>query len=179
MPPRRSILSEISPNIRGRRNFTPAERLSICLLSEQGCSAPELATQFGATRQGINAILRKAKQHNTVEDLPRTGRPRLLSKHQERILFRLVRKSPEVQYQTLLDELGFHPPSHRPHPRTLARAIKRRGLGNWRCATRPKINKEARQKRLRFTYKYRDYTWARHPIRFSDKCSVQKGAGAD
>ena len=150
MPPRRSILSEISPNIKRRRNFTSAERLAICMLSEEGCSAPELAARFGATRQGINAILRKARKHHTVEDLPRSGRPRVLSKHKERILYRLVRKSPKIQYQSLLDELGFQPPYYRPHPRTLARALKRRGLNNRRCALRPRINEVARQKRIRF-----------------------------
>jgi hypothetical protein len=74
----------------------------------------------------------------------------------------------------------LHPdgtPSKAPSHSTLYRSLKGHGLTNPRSKVRPKLNQGHALKRLQFCREYRNFRWGRHTLKFSDECSVQKGAG--
>jgi hypothetical protein len=66
-----------------------------------------------------------------------------------------------------------------PSRRTLYWVLKGEGLTNHRCKKRPKLNTRHAAKRLQFVRQYRQFAWGRRTLKFSDECSVQKGAGAN
>ena len=56
------------------------------ILLEQGKSQAEILRRTGVSRCGIQALLKKHHETGQVEDQPRSGRPRKLSKSDEKYL---------------------------------------------------------------------------------------------
>jgi transposase len=70
-------------------------------------------------------------------------------------------------------------PLKAPSRSTLYRCLKERGLTNCRCKKRPNLTLGHALKRLQFCKQYRMFPWLRCTLKFSDKCSVQKGSGSN
>jgi hypothetical protein len=74
----------------------------------------------------------------------------------------------------------LHPdgnPSRAPSHSTLYPSLKRHGFTNFRCKVQPKLNRGHALKCLQFCREYRNFRCSWHTLKFSDECSVQKGAG--
>lgn len=180
MPPRRLPCAEISGNARRDRNLLPEERQQIIGLRAHGVPVKELMEEFGCSKSAIKYTTRTYSSTST-HDKPRSGRPYMLSRHQQKLVFRKVRNTPKVDYLELAKVAQVispgGTPSKLPSKDTLSRAIRRCGIIHVRCKERPKLTPTRAVQRVKFCRKYQHYNWLRRTIKFSDECSVQKGAG--
>jgi transposase len=181
MPDQRQILQELDHNVRRKPNLTVGQRNEAVRMSVAGASLKEIADHFGRTPQGIGQLVKKYHSTGTTADKPRSGRPQILSRNQKKLIYRAARKAPKLEYSKLSEVAEvFHPDgtSLKPPSRsTLYRCLKGKGLTNHRCKVRPKMNWGYALKRLQFCREYRHFKWGRRTLKFSDECSVQKGAG--
>jgi transposase len=183
MPPRRSFGTEISGNARKKPHLTPSQRTVIIAKHEASASLAELASEFGRSKSTIHDTIKRFSLHQTTSDLPRSGRPPRLSSRTKKIIYRKARAASKIEYVELAKEgvvvnangTTSKPPSRR----TLYRVLKGKGLTNYRCKKRPKLNARHAAKRLQFARQYRQFAWGRRTLKFSDECSIQKGAGAN
>jgi transposase len=173
MPPRRSYGIEINSNRRSNAELSTIARNSIISKHEAGASNPELAFEFGCTPKCIRDTLRRYAQTGSNQSRPRSGRPQVLSVHDNRMLYRTARKAPKLEYTELLREAGLT----RISKTTAYRALKHQGLTNFRATRKPRINQTTAQARCKFERKYRNFNWRRTPMIFSDECSIQVTAG--
>ena len=180
MAPRRQVGTEISGNAPRGRNLLPEERQQIIALRERGVPVKELMEEFGCSKSAIKYTTRTYTT-TSAQHKPHTGRPCMLSHHQQRLVFRKVRAMPKVDYVELAKVAQVispgGTPSKLPSKDTLYREIKRHDIGHHQCAVRPKLTPTRAVQRVKFSKKYRHWNWLRQPVKFSDECSVQKGAG--
>jgi transposase len=183
MPPQHAFSAEISGNARKNPHLTPYERTRIIAKHEAGASLAELASEFECSKFTIHDTIKRYLLHQTTSDLPRSGRPPGVSSYTKKILYRKARVAPKIEYSELAkdgvivnaDGTTTKPPSHS----TLYCALKRKGLTNFCCKKRPKLNRGHAAKRLNFAREYRHFAWGQRILKFSDECSVQKGSGAN
>jgi transposase len=172
---------EVSQNIRRPRNMTLSERDKAIGMLVGGCTIPEVAQHFGRADSTIRRLHLKHHHTGTIVDKPRSGRPHILSRHTKKLLFRAVRKTPKIEYKHLSKVAQIALPDgtlqKAPSRSTLYRVLKKRGLTNYRCKTRPKLTRGRALARLKFCREYRSFPWQRRTLKFSDKCSIQKGSG--
>jgi hypothetical protein len=76
----------------------------------------------------VNRTLRRWKEHNTVNLLPRAGRRKSITIHEERKLFRAVRKEPKITYVELVKEATLDQKPTTPSRSTIYRSLKKQGL---------------------------------------------------
>jgi transposase len=157
------------------------ERDRIMGMLAGGCTVVEVARAYGRSDRCIRDLRTKYHQTGTTADKPRSGRPPILSLHQKKIIYQKACAAPKMEYSELSKEGVFvnpdgtplKPPSHS----TLYRMLKDRGLTKSPCKKRPKLNRGHALRRLQFCKQYRNFRWGQRTLKFSDKCSVQKGAG--
>ena len=119
--------------------------------------------------------LSKSTSRNDGESAPRSGRPKLLERYEERNILRLVRLHPKWTYKTLLKEAGLEV-SHR----TVYRVLKKHGIRNWLAKKRPELSPEVARTRLIWAREHANWTheqWMN--VIWSDECSVERGTGKD
>jgi transposase len=183
MPPPRRFGQEIAGNARRGPNISPAERQMIIAKRECGVTVRELAAEFIRSESAIKYTIRIYAKIGTTQEQPRSGRPPILSLHQKKIIYQKARAAPKIEYSELAkvavlvnpDGTTLKPPCHR----TLYRVLKGAGLTNSPCKKRPQLNRGHAAKRLQFCRQYRHFQWHQRTVKFSDECSVQKGAGAN
>ena len=157
MPPRRLPCAEISGNTRRDRNLLPEERQQIIGLRARGVPVKELMEEFGCSKSAIKYTTRTYTSTST-HDKPRSGRPYMLSRHQQKLVFRKLRATPKISYSELAEAAQVispgGTPSKPPSRNTLARAIKRQGITHARCKERPKLTPTRAKQRVMFSRKY-------------------------
>src|SRR4051812_42263557 len=104
MPPRRSFGTEISANRHSNAELSTLARTSIISKHEAGVENRELAAEFGCTTKCIRDIIHRCTQTGSNQSRPRSGRPQVLSAHNNRMLYRTARKVPKLKYSELLRE---------------------------------------------------------------------------
>ena len=183
MPPRRPFETKISGHASKKAHLTPSQRQSIIAKHEAGVSLTELAAEFRRSKSTIHDTLKRYKLHATTSDLPRSGRPPILSLRQKNIIYREARATPKIEYSNLIKEATFVNaeglPLKPPSRSTLCRTLKRWSRTNRRCKKRPKLNQGRALKRLHFSRQHRKFEWHRRTVKFSEECSVQKGFGSE
>jgi transposase-like protein len=127
MPTPRRFGQEVDQNVRRGPNLSPAERQRIIAKREVGVMVRELAAEFGRSESAIKYTLRTYTKTATTEERPRSGRPRILSHHQEKIIYRKVRAAPKLEYSDLAKHAVFvnaeGTPSKPPSRSTLYRVL--------------------------------------------------------
>lgn len=172
---------ELSQNVRRGRNMTVDERNIAIGMLHEGASYKDIAARFNRDPSTIRQLYNKLHQTGSVQDKPRSGRPQILSRHQQKLIYRAARADPKILYEDLakvaifvhLDGTSSKPPSRR----TLYTVLKRRKLTKHRCKKRPKLTPKHARGRYKFACQYRSFPWHRRTVKFSDECSVQKGSG--
>ena len=173
----RSFGTEISGNRKRGFELTSEQRASLISKREEGLTVRELMAEFKCGRTVIYDTLNRWKTHGTTESLPRAGRPKALTRREQRALFRAARKNPKITYSSLVVEANLQGDSdarqHPPSRATLYRTLKREGLTNHLCAERPLLNEDYKAIRRRFSSAYRKFRWRRRMVKFSDECSLR------
>ena len=161
--------------------MTVMQRDQIIGMLLAGATVKEVAHHYSRTDRCIRKIHQKYRKTGIIQDKPRSGRPPVLSLAQKKIIYRKARAAPKIEYLELAKEATFvntqGTPSKPPSRSTLYRFLKARGLTNFPCKKRPKLNRGHALKRLQFCREYRNFRWGQRTLKFSDECSVQKGAG--
>ena len=181
MPPQRQFGQELDQNVRKPRNISPASRDRAIGMLQGGMTVKEVAATIQRSERAIRDLRLKYRQTGSVQDKPRSGRPSILSNRQKKIIYRKARAAPKIEYSDLTKDTLFvnadGTPSKPPSRSTLYRTLKGAGITNHRCKKRPKFNRGHAAKRLKFAKQYRYFAWGRRTLKFSDECSVAKGAG--
>jgi hypothetical protein len=94
-----------------------------------GCSTKSVAEEHTRSQRAVQKIYIKYCTTNSVTNLPRSGRPAVLSDRQKKLLLRAVRKNPRITYPELA-ELAVTTSldgtaSARPSQATIRRVLKK------------------------------------------------------
>jgi transposase len=130
--------------VRRKPNLTVGQRNEAVGMSVAGASLKEIADHFGRTPQGIGQLVKRYHSTGTTADKPRSGRPKILSRNQKKLIYWAARKAPKLEYSKLSEVAEvFHPDSTSlkpPSRSTLYQSLKGKGLTNHKCKVRPKLN---------------------------------------
>jgi transposase len=154
----RQILREIDQNARRSPNMTIAERNAAIRMLAARLSRGEVTARFNRTRQCIRRLAIKYTTTASVEDLPRSGRLYILSRRQEKLIYRTARRTPKLTYNKLASTAVLILPDRTttklPSYSTLYRMLKRRSLTNKCCKRRLKLTRGRALARLKFCRTY-------------------------
>lgn len=140
-------------------NLSHDERLQICMLHAEGWSYTKLAERFHVGRCTIIRICTKERNTGSVDDKPRSGRPKRSTAQQEQSLVRYSRDHPRLGSRALNQhwrETGG--------PNVTARTVRLRlqaaGLMGRVAIPKPILTAGQRQRRLQWANQHADWNQA-------------------
>ena len=71
--------------------LTEAQRLRVIELVSAGASHRQAAAEVSCYRNTVDRLMKKTREHGTLVDLRRSGRPRITSAKEDRLIVRQVR----------------------------------------------------------------------------------------
>jgi hypothetical protein len=118
----------------------------------------------------VKNFLHRYYKRGTVENLPRTGRPEVLTKRDKRTILRAVRKN--RQYTREQVRRIYAPHVSLP---TIDRMLRVHNIKKWLAKKRPKLTADHAKARLRWALAHKDWTVEDfRRVIYSDECSVEK-----
>ena len=153
--------------------LTEAEKGTILALKPHFTHA-EIGAQLGRPCTTISDFIQRTRKRESLENLPRPGRPRKLSDADNRLLVRNAEAETRVPFKELKNTTNVDVSGQ-----TIRRRLREAGIRKWRAVKRPLLNKEHVKKRLEWVRAHRHWTvddW-KHVI-WSDECAVQKDSNA-
>ena len=155
------------------RNLTQETRLKIQILSQEGYSCRQIARKCRCSPSAVGYTLQKYRRTNSLEDKPRSGRPRVSSARNDRILIRMCRENRRMTSQELQQQW-----SNQTGVQCSTRAVRGRlldhGLRSYKAVKKPLINERQRLARRRWAQAHKNWTarnWKK--ILWSDESSFQ------
>ncbi|XP_063329136.1 uncharacterized protein LOC134627133 [Pelmatolapia mariae] len=106
-------------------------RHKVVSLRQQGLSQAEISRQTGVSKRAVQALLQKHKKTGTVEDQKRSGRPRKLSKADERLIKLTFLENRTMSSSAITSELAVTSGTL-VDPSTVRRCLARSGLNGRR-----------------------------------------------
>lgn len=150
-----------------RRKLSVAERWQAIGMSNAGRSTRSIGNHFNVNHTVIVRLLQRHLDTGTVNDRPRSGRPRLTTRRNDRLLIRRAKANPF----TPAPQLRHHwPPGGRVSVRTLVRRLHRGNLRARRVVKRPALTARHRIIRLQWANDHRRWnmrSWQK--IHWSDE----------
>jgi transposase len=101
MATQRQFGQELDQNVRRGPNLSLTQRHQIIGMLHSGETVKEVAHAYGRTDRCIRKIHPKYRQTGTTKDKPRSGRPPVLSHAQKKVIYRIVRAAPKIEYSEL------------------------------------------------------------------------------
>jgi hypothetical protein len=150
-----------------RRRIWEAERWQILGMHTTGMFFKAIRRQMDYHYTIVSRLVRKHTQTNNVKDLPKSGRPRVISDRDDRALQRLVRRMPFVTSPVLKQHWL---PNRRLSTRTVRNRLKSAGLKSRRVIKRPLLADRYRRSHLAWCLGPRGWnlrTWRK--IHWSDE----------
>jgi transposase len=83
-----------SPFKRQKGELSDSQRLAIVYAHKAGVSQTKLAFDFSCSRKTIHNTIKRFTNHDTVESLPRSGRPKKFSDKTRHFIYLLARRHP-------------------------------------------------------------------------------------
>ncbi|RYH25130.1 helix-turn-helix domain-containing protein [archaeon] len=102
----------VRTSTRRRNRVTEVKRIHILTLQEQGCKLSQIAHQANVKHRTVEAVLHKWKQHHTIHDLPKTGRPSKLDDRTKRRLARMALRGDVETATELAQTAAAHDIAH-------------------------------------------------------------------
>jgi transposase len=134
---------EISGNRRRGCQFSPEAKGAMLGQLAAGRSARAVAKEFKTTHTTVLALKKRFEATSTVDYKPRSGRPKVLTKAEERYIIRMIYKDREITWDALTNEVGSGVSS-----RTIRRIVQRHFRRKWKVMKRPKLTAEHARIRL-------------------------------
>ena len=144
-------------------------RGKVVALRDMGLSCREVAARVGCSVGAVSEIMKKYQETGTVVDKPISGRKRVTTQRQDRIMTRISladRRKTALQISACLKEHHNFAVS----VSTVQRRLREVGLKAYRARKKPRLTLTHRQKRLQFAVKHRYWTaaeWSK--VVFSDE----------
>lgn len=123
--------------------------------------------------------MQRYNRHQTVTDLPRSGRPKLLEKRDINRLKFAIREYPKIHYVDLPRESGLADLPRPPSESTMYRSLRRLDLIKYRTSRRPQLLDQNAKLRRKFVRRWRNFNFGYRTIKFSDETSVHRNVGGD
>jgi len=124
----------------------------------QNLSNRTLSQLFKVSHQAIGKLIKKWKEHQTLEDLPRSGRPRNTSPRQRRVLKRMALLEPRTPFRVHLQRFNEANPENAISVWTLAKILAEFGLYSRICRQKPKLSPKQITHRLRWAKEHAHWT---------------------
>ncbi|KAM4722281.1 uncharacterized protein WCC33_008517 isoform 1-T3 [Rhinophrynus dorsalis] len=102
-------------------------RHKVVILRQQGLSQSEISRQTGVSRCAVQALLKKHKETDDLEDRRRSGRPRKLSAADEIHVMLVSLRNQKISIRAITSELAENNGTL-VHPSTVRRRLVRSGL---------------------------------------------------
>lgn len=164
------ILKPISANRRRYKHLSNEHKSAIVASRAGGLPWHEVASRNLVPISTAHSVFQAYTNTNSVNEAPRSGRPKVFTHLQERNLVRCVRSHVKWTYQQVINETGI--PIGRTAFRTL---LRKHHILQWIAKKRPHLTDAHRRKRKAFCLANRNTDWSK--VIFSDECSVEKGTG--
>lgn len=145
MPSERTFGTEISANRQRNHEFTPVQKAAMCSELSSGESHRSVAMRFNTTPSTTHRIFKRWKDHKTLENKSRSGRPHKLTPAEKRYISLLIKKDRKITYSALVGSM--HGKVSR---RTIRRIIQHDWKRKWRSKQRIPISAETAAQRLSF-----------------------------
>ncbi|SRR6266498_1728283 len=133
------------------------KRNRIYTLLQEGYSSRYISSREKVDQSSVIRIKQKVNTTGSVKDLPKTGRPQILTKYHERKIVRLISTGEcftAVDIQKKLktdDQIDIN-------VCTVKRTLYRNGLSSRIKRKKPYLKKTHRSLRLKFAKKYKEWT---------------------
>ena len=153
--------------------LTEHQRVQIITLRQEGYSYGALGTRFGVRKATIIDLIKKHEATSSVQDLPRSGRPRISSARQDRALTRLAIRSPRTSSRCLASQ-WLETSNVGATSRTVRGRLISAGLYSYISPRKPLLTAEHKRKRLQWAQQHVTWTldqWKM--VLFSDETPLQ------
>src|SRR5579859_3271299 len=137
-------------------------------------SHAEIGAQLGIPRGTITRFVERARERDSIENLPRPGRPRKLSDSSIRYLVRNAESTTRVPFKELRNLSNIDASIQ-----TMRHQLREEGIHKWRAVKCPLLTEEHAKKHLVWARAHQHWTvedWKR--VIWSDECAVQKDSNA-
>ena len=133
------------------------ERLKIVFMAEQGKSHRCIAAELGLNRKTVDSLMKKKTDTGSVDDLKRSGRPRLSSVREDRSL---VRESLSNRRLTASDlrEIWIAKFNLQASKTTVKSRLNEAGLRGCVAVKKPLLSVANRRARFKFVKERKDWT---------------------
>jgi transposase len=146
------------------------KRSRISVLIEEGYSSRQIAFREKVAHSTIIRINQKLKSTGSLQNRPKTGRPRLFTKRFERKIIRYILTNECFTAVDIQNKLKIQEKIN-VSVETIRRILKANGFKSKVKSKKPFLSKKHKQKRLKFAQKYKCWTiedWKK--IVWSDEC---------
>ncbi len=147
---------------------------------DHGASTRTAAASLNCSQSCVKDTTKRFTTTHKTASRPRIGRPPVLTRREHRLLARIVKKHPKIQFVPLMKEAGYWDyKAAKPtiSTTTIRKALEQEELYHFRTKRRPKITKATARLRLKLVNRLLDWNFKRQPLTFSDECSVERGSG--
>jgi transposase-like protein len=135
--------------------LTPAQRLRVIERKGAGDSHASVARLLGCSPQQVARTWERYQKHHTIEDLPRSGRPKVYTARDLRLL----------KHGILNDQFDTAAEAHRdllPHfsDQTVRNMLRQIGARDYHKTKKPLLSADHKAARLQWCLDHRDWTAA-------------------
>lgn len=130
----------------------------------------KIGSQLGIPPRTVSGFSERLDNRQSIEDLPRPGRPRKTSAADDRYIIRSAESETRVPLAELRLDMGINICEQ-----TIRRRLREAGIRKWKALNRPLLTKQHAAKRLKWAKTHRSWTvedWRK--VAWSDECAVQK-----
>lgn len=155
------------------RELTEGERAQIVLLSSQNKSVSNIAKTMKCSRGAVRYTVQRYKDSGSYQNKPRSGRKRVTTARDDRILERMVLRNRTKSSKELSSEL-LESNRVSVSARTVRRRLVSAGLRARKARRKPLLTQTHKEKRLSWAKKYAHWTvddWCQ--ILWSDESNIE------
>lgn len=156
-----------------RPHLSPVKRSRIYALLQEGHSTRVVAHREKVSQSTVNRVRKNKEATGSFANKPKSGRPRVVSVHDERKMLRLI-ASGECSTATDVQARLKTEDRVQLSAQTVRRTFQRNGLESRVRRKKPLLRKKHRQQRLEFARKYKNWTveqWSK--VVWSDESKFQ------
>ena len=149
------------------------DRVRIVVYFEQGVSQRQIAAQLHCSHTAVQKVVRKYRSTGSVEDLPKSGRPQVLTAREKRIAVNLSKKDRFRPATSIRDDLETNYGTS-VSVATIKRTLVNAGMHGRIARRKPYLSRVNRKRRLRFALQHKNWSvedWSQ--IIFSDESKFQ------